>query len=482
MSDRPPTNDPRDTDSSQTFTRRHVLRVGGALAVASAAGPMLAARRAGAQTTPAPASGAAAWQPRFKDKVTLNRFGFGTDNVTSAVRVAAFQQTYPNIELKATPEINDQKVLTAVASGNVPDLFWLGSETIQSWAARGALEPLDDLIKKDDRFVLGQLYESEVKRVQYNGQTWGIPQFVDCRPLWLDHQPLQEVGIDVAKIDPANWQQLQAYGKQLLKKNGNQIARWGFDPKTDGFFWMWSWGNGGNLLSEDGKTATFDTPQNAEALQFNVDTFNAQGGYEAYQAFIQTTGFDGKQNFFVQNQVATTLFENWLLGIVAQGDPTHQFTIMPFKGKDGKVYSITGGNSWAIPKGAKQKEAAWEWISFFSSAAVWVQTSMTIKQQLQAQKKLYTPALTASQKANELLQTEVFTTTGNASFDQAVRTFPALLRANKQAAASPVLKEINDILSNTVIKPALQGSTKAQDALKEGQQKAQKALDDFFKK
>jgi hypothetical protein len=43
------------------------------------------------------------------------------------------------------------------------------------------------------------------------------------------------------------------------------------------------------------------------------------------------------------------------------------------------------------------------------------------------------------------------------------------------------LKEINDILSNTVVKPALSEEKSPADALKEGQEKAQQALDDFFK-
>ena len=433
-----------------------------------------------AQGTPLPAE-VTPWEPRFTDEVTLTRFGFGTDNVTSEVRVAAFQQTYPNFKLEATTEFDDQKILTAVASGDVPDLFWLSSDSIQSWAARDALEPLDDLIAGDDRFDVSQFYQSEVTRDQYDGQTWGIPQFVDCRPLWLDGESLAEAGIDIASVDTANWDQLMANGQALLKADGDQISRWGFDPKTDGFFWMWAWGNGGDLLSEDGLTATFDLQQNIDALQYNLDVYKSQGGFAAYQAFIQTTGFDGVDNFFVQHQVATTLFESWLLGIVASGDPAHQFTVTPFKGKDGQVYSITGGNSWAIPKGAKNKEAAWEWISYFSSPAIWLETSQTIRDRQQSEQKLYTPALTANQTANQLLLDQVFAPTENESVNQAIQLYPTLLEANRQAAASPVLKEINDILSNTVVKPALSEEKSPADALKEGQEKAQAALDDFFK-
>lgn len=478
------------------LTRRRALMASGMAAATMAAGTVAGGRaaassivfpaargdlRAAQDSTPAAGGSLPEWEPRFDEEVTLRRFGFGTDNITSDVRVKAFQETYPNFKLEVTPEVTDQKILTAVASGDVPDLFWLGSETIQSWAARGALEPLDDLIENDDRFDLGQFYDSEITKVQYDGPTYGVPQFVDCRPLWLNGPPLEEVGIAVEDVDPSNWQQMQDYGVELLKKDGDQIVRWGFDTKGADFFWMWSWGNGGDLLTDEGRTATFDTPENLEALQYNIDTYDAQGGFQVYQAFIQTTGFEGEQNFFVQNQVAMTPFESWLLGIIAEGDPDHQFTVVPFRGKDGQAYSITGGQSWAIPKGAKNKEAAWEWISYFSSPTIWVQTSQTIKQQLEDQGTSYVPSLTASKTANELLRDRVFTGTGQESFDNAVKLFPDLLDANKQAAVSPVLKEINDIVINTVAKPALNGEKSAEEALKEGQQKAQQALDDFFK-
>lgn len=473
---------------STRFTRRQALKAGGAAAAAavSASGVHQVAAgsnrfRAIQSASPSPSASLPPWEPRFDEDVTLHRFGFGTDNLTSEVRVNAFQETYPNFELQATPEITDQKILTAVASGDVPDLFWIGSETIQSWAARGALESLDDLIENDDRFDLSQFYDSEIAKVQYDGTTYGVPQFVDCRPVWLDHASLDEAGIAVEDVDTSNWQQMQDYGTKLVKKDGDQIVRWGFDTKGVNFFWMWSWGNGGQLLSEDGKMATFDTPENIEALQYNIDTYNSQGGFQTYQAFMQTTGFDGAENFFVQHQVAMTPFESWLLGIVAEGDPNHEFTVTPFRGKDGNPYSITGGQSWAIPKGAKNKEAAWEWISYFSSPTIWVETSQTMKQRLESENATYTPALTASKVANELLRSQVFTTTGHESFDQAVQLFPELLDANKQAAVSPVLKEINDIITNSVTQPALNGQKSAEDALKEGQQKAQQALDDFFK-
>ncbi len=424
------------------------------------------------------------WQPRFKQKATLSRFGFGTDNPTAKIHVELFQKTYPNITLQVTPEVTDQKILTAVASGDVPDLFWLDRSTIMSWAARNALEPLDDLIKGDNRFDIKQFYPTEITEVQYQNKTWAVPQFIDCRPLWLNAQPFKEAGIDINSVKPSDWNQLASYGKKLEKKSGSKISRWGFDPKAqdDSFFWMWCWANGGDLLSQDGRKATINTPENVQALEYCVNTMNAQGGIQAHDAFMQTTGFEGKQNFFVQDQVGMTLYESWLLGIIGEGGPDHQFKVIPFTDKKGNVLSLTGGNAWAIPKGAKNRDAAWEWISFMSAPSIWVQEEQIKKKQLQSQKQLYVPSITGNQVADRMILSQVFTTTGNRAFDDAIRLFPQLIAKNRRTLASPVLKQFSDTVHDTGVMPALQGTKKPKDSLADAQSKAQSALDSFYKK
>lgn len=489
-----------ESQQIRRLTRRQVLKAGGTIAIATAAGPLLAAcggdggtggtgSRAGAQPTPTSGpmptpvatTNVSGWQPKFKDKVTLSRFGFGTDNVTARVRVQAFQQAYPNVTLKVTPEVDDQKILTAVASGDVPDLFWLGRSSILSWAARNALEPLDDLIANDDRFKLDNFYDAAVKEVQYEDQTWAVPQFMDARPLFVSLPPLEEAGIKVEDIDTSNWEQLREYGVKLTKKQGDKITRWGFDTKVQsGFLWMYSWGNGSSLLSEDGRTATFDTPENIEALKYTIDTTNAQGGFRPYKAFLDTTQFEGPENFFVQNQVVMTLFESWLMDIIAEGDPKHEFRVLPFKGRNGDVISMSGGNAWAIPRGAKNKEAAWEFISFMSDADIWRKAAEAEKKEIEAENGIYIPSITANKVADQMLREEVYTSSTPA-IDEAVELFPRLLEQSKQVAASPVLAEITDILQSEAVDPALQGSKAPDAALKDAQEKAQGALDKFYK-
>jgi multiple sugar transport system substrate-binding protein len=456
-----------------------MLRMAGMLAAGSLAPSLLAACGANQTATPTSANpaGAGATAPAAgaaKPSGTLVEWGFGTDNTLAKARVDAFAQAYPDIALEVVPEINDQKILTAVASGDVPDLLWLGRDSIVGWAARGALEPMGDLMGRDG-FALDQFYESAAREVQYEGQTWAVPQFANVRALWVNLDPLEEAGLQLDAIQNATWEQLSEYSAQLTKKQGNAISRWGFDTKAhDGFFWMYAWGNGGRLVGDDGMTVTFDDPKNIEALQYIVDVTNAQGGRQTQQAFADTWGWDA-QHPFILNQVGLTLYENWLLSMIARFAPEHNFAVLPFKGRDGETVSMASGLSWAIPRGAKNKEAAWEFIKFMSLPETWKIGAQAQKQENAANNAPYIPSLTASQAADRVLIEEVYEPM-DAKFDDVIKLFPQLLETSRSIPTSPVAKELNDILTHEAINPALLGSKAPADALNTAQEKAQQAI------
>jgi multiple sugar transport system substrate-binding protein len=452
-------------------SRKEALYRGAALTIAAVGTPLLSTRGALAASASREANTVLA------DSSSMTEWGFGTDNTLAKARVDAFVKAYPSIKLNIVPQVNDQKILTAVASGDVPDLLWLDRTTIVSWAARGALQSLDDLIAKN-KFQLNQFYPSTVAQVRYNGHVWAVPQFMDVRPLWVNLQPLQEVGLTLKDVQNANWHTLQQYGVKMTKRQGSKVSRWGFDTKAqDGFFWMYSWGNGSDLLSADGKHANFDDPKNVEALKYVVDTVNAQGGFAAFKAFSGTWGWNA-QHPFIMNQTAMTPYENWLLGMIAQFAPSHSFAVLPFKGQNGKPVSLTGGSAWAIPTGAKNQGAAWTFINFMSQLNTWKIGGTADKQQNAAKGAPFIPYLTASQPVDRALVADLYKPI-SAKFDQVVKLFPYLLQHGRSLPASPVLAQIIDILNNQVVSPALLGTKSPAAALKDGQSMAQQAIDQF---
>ena len=455
----------KTTSNRPALSRRQMLRLSGTFALTA---PLLAA--CGGARPQAPSASA-------NGTTTITEWGYGTDNTVAKARLAAFRVANPAIEVEVVPQINDQKVLTGVVSGEVPDLLWLGRDTIISWAARGALEPLDGFMQHDG-FTMEQFYPATVAQVQYGGNTWAIPQFAHTRALFVNLDPLKQAGLSLDAVQHTDWSTLKDYGRKLTETNGNAITRWGFDPKAaDEFFWMYSWGNGAELIRNDGKQAAFADQRNIDALQYVVDVTKVQGGRQAQKAFSDTWGWDA-QHPFIQNQVALTLYDTWLLAMIAKFAPDHQFAVLPFKGRDGNTVAMTTGQAWAIPRGAKHRDAAWTFMRYMASTDSWRAGAQAQQSENQAKGAPYVPSLTANRAADNILINEIYKPI-NPQFDQVVQLLPKLLGESRSLPNSPLIRELSTILLNQAINPALLGTRSAPEGMWLAQERADQAIAAF---
>jgi multiple sugar transport system substrate-binding protein len=76
---------------------------------------------------------------------TLSTFGFSLQDEIATTRVDTFKKAYPQVQVKVTEGgFDEQQFLSAVASGAPPDLVYVDREIIGTYAARGAIQPLDE--------------------------------------------------------------------------------------------------------------------------------------------------------------------------------------------------------------------------------------------------------------------------------------------------------------------------------------------------
>lgn len=478
-----------DEVQQRPFSRRAFLRAGVIAGGGLALGGVLAA--CGAQGSTATAgtgggagssAGAAATPSAgaVTRAATIALWGFGVEptNPFASARVDAFKAKYPNVTLDLVPKVDDQKILTAAAAKQLPDVLWLGRDTVSSWGARGVLTPVDDLIQKNG-FDLGQFYDAAVQEVKYDGKTWGIPQFMTVRVLYVNVDALGEAGTDPSKLDTGNWEQLNDLGQKLTKRNGDQYTRWGFDNKVDSdFYWLWGGANGGKFISDDGKKVSFNDPKIVEAVDWAAKNYAAQGGYQGYKGFATTFQNDEQ---FARGLVAMTLYENWMLGIIARTVPDRNFVVVPMKKRGGSdPYSFTSGNAWTVPTGAKERDAAFNFITFMSAEETFMIGANAVKADNKKNNKPYVPTLTAHKAADQAQITTIYEPI-QPKFDDAVKLFPKVLESAQRipTGSSPVSKQINDLLKTEGVTPAISGARPAKDALDQANQKAQTAIDSF---
>lgn len=452
--------------TSRPFSRRRVVGTAAGVAAGAIAGPWF--HRAAAQE-----SGG------FTREASITSWGFGAEetNPMAFSRVNAFKEAYPSIQLELVPQFDDQKLLTGFASKQLPDLLWMDRFRIASWAARGVLQPLDDLIAQAG-IDLSKYYPAALDEVTYDGQIYAIPQFMDVRGLFVNLDALAEVGVDPATLDTSNWEQLSQIGAQLVVRDGDRVERWGFDTKLQaGHIWLWGQANGGTFLNQDATEATFDDPKVVEALQWGVDAYEAQGGFTLYES-VATTWQGDEQ--FARGQVGMTVYENWMLGILARVAPELNFQVFPIqaKGAPGQLVSFTGGPAWCIPNGANDVEAAWEFIKFMDSTETWRIGANGVKAFNAENGRPYIPTITAIREVDQMQIDEVYEPLGN-QFDAAVQLWPQILEQSfiRPISKSPAGNQLNDVMLQDGVLPALRGERSPEDALKNADEEAQSAID-----
>ena len=427
----------------------------------------------GAATTSAPAA-------QISEPIRLRVWGFGLDDARAKARLATFTKAQPNVTIEPVGgDLNTQQLLTSVASGDPPEVISFDRAQTGSWAGRSAIDPIDDLVSRDG-FDLSQFYPFTIEQVKYNGQTYGVPQFVNLDLIYLNMDVLKEAGVDLASVDPGNWAQLQQVGAQLHKMEGDKVVRTGFDTKMqDGRLWLWSWANGVDLISADGQKANFNDPKVVEALTWGKETVDKQGGEKARAAFAQAQNFFSPQNPVLIGQTAMTVFEQWLIGVMKVNPQANFRTLLPRIRNSDQPITQAGGSAFAIPKGVSgaNREAAWAFIKGLTSTDAWLAGENATRDDNAANKEPYHPAITGNIKADQESWNKIYTGI-SAGYDETVKLFPDALKAARFPYSGPVAAQIKD-LTTAAVNDALQGARSPKDALDDLQQKAQQAINDF---
>ena len=409
----------------------------------------------------------------------LNVSGFSLPDEIASVRVDTFKKTYPDVNLNL-PEgsFDPQQFLTAVASRNVPDVIYLGRDALSTYATRGALEPLGECIQTQG-IDTSQYRKTALDQVTVEGQIYGIPEFYNVIALILSDQAFTEAGLSPNNFETSDWDRLSQFNEQLTRVKNGELTRIGFDPKLPEFFPLWVRANGSQLLSDDGRTAMLNTPEAVEALTYTLGLHEAAGGRQDFSAFRDTWDFFGARNELVADQLAAFPMEQWYFNVLAEVSPDLNMTVKAFSDRQGNPLTYATGNTWAIPRGAENPEAACAFMKTMTAPDTWVTAAKArVKARAEAG-QLFTGVYTGNRVADEQIFSEVYKPSGNKVFDNAVQV--ALNVQDKAFAipSNPAGAEFNQAWMDGVNR-ALNGEQDPQAALEQAQREAQAALDDAW--
>jgi multiple sugar transport system substrate-binding protein len=260
------------------------------------------------------------------------------------------------------------KVLTAIAGGNPPDVVsavWLNQ--LVSMAGRNGLTSLTPFAEKDG--IDGKAYWPNVwESWHWNNQLWGMAITVDAATFVYRRDIFKEVSLD-ADNPPKTVADLDAANAKLEKiDSSGAIQRVGMLPGS-----IYNWGRvyGGDWFDEASKKFTIDSPQNVAALDW-IAGYSKRLGADKVAAFHSGEGdfLSANNPFFVGLETIYGAGE-WMIHIVRDYAPDTQYDYLTYPYPEGgrEKYTSFDGSVFTIPAGVKHSDAAWGFIKWLSADA-----------------------------------------------------------------------------------------------------------------
>jgi multiple sugar transport system substrate-binding protein len=247
-----------------------------------------------------------------------------------------------------------QQLAQGFASGNPPDIFYLGNDQVATYAKAGDLAPLDNLKN------VKSFYPSLRAAYTYQGHLYAAPK--DFSTLALVVNTASWKGAHLTSKDyPKTWKQLAAVAKKLTR-NGQVGLCTNPEFHRLGVFMLQA---GGWLVSKDGRTATVNSKANLTAFNFVKSMINA-GSMKLTNQIGAGWGGEG----FGKKECAMTIEGNWIAGAM-----THDYPTVPYKavelpaGPAGKgTLQYDGG--WGLAAASKNKADAMALITYLTQTKV----------------------------------------------------------------------------------------------------------------
>ena len=205
-----------------------------------------------------------------------------------------FQTEFPWIDVQnhlQTWDRRDEKVLTAIASGDVPEVIMATTVEVLRFAHEGRIIPIDPYIEKFD-IDLDRFYAAQIAGCNSNVKQYTMPMPTGgglTGYLLYNKDVFTQAGLDPEK-PPETWQDMETAARAITEFNDDgSIKVLGTDVgRSGGPFGAWLYCNAGEWINEDRTKVTFNSEEGVDTLQWQVRfTDEINGGTENVADFYQ---------------------------------------------------------------------------------------------------------------------------------------------------------------------------------------------------
>ncbi len=303
-----------------------------------------------------------------EQSVEIRFWAMGAEGEKVKNLMPEFGRLHPHINVKVQMfpwTAAQEKLITAFASDNLPDVFQLGNTWIPQFVALDALVNLDPRIKRTDKIKPKYYFDGIWSTNAIADHMYGIPWYVDTRVLFYRSDILRQAGF---RRPPRTWQELlrQCHAiKNILNENQYPI----FLPTNEwSIFVIFALQNGAEILDSNHSYGAFSDSNFKEAFTFLMQFYEEEltplslsEVSNVHQAFAE-----GYINMYISGPWNIPEFKEWMDGAL-----TDKWKTAPLPGKnDYPGVSLAGGSSLVMSSKSKHKQQAWELIQYLARPSV----------------------------------------------------------------------------------------------------------------
>ena len=264
-------------------------------------------------------------------------------------------------------------LLEAGASGGqMPDVFWMHSNTAQMYMENDLLLNLDDYIAKDDAIDLANYYEGVVDLYNRddNGSQYALPKDHDTIALLYNKAIFDKYGVEYP-TDDWTWEDVRDAAAKITEA-GKADGVYGYAINTsnnqDGWYNI-IYDYGGQVITDDHKGTTIGSDEAKAGMEMLRQILEVS----APQTVVAETGTD---SLFNSGLAAMITQGSWMINTFykAEHHDDYAWAMLPYADVNGngqcdkgERYSAYNGLGWAAAANTADPDAAYSLISYFCS-------------------------------------------------------------------------------------------------------------------
>lgn len=253
------------------------------------------------------------------------------------------------VNLETIPWANrDQKVLTALAANNGPDVFYAIPDQMPQYADVGMLLELDSYLGDYD---LENFVESSLVSVQWQDKTYGLPILQEAYTLFYNTDIVEEIGEDPENL-PETWEEFTAWSEKAVEA-GYYAHSFQGGGSMNGTLYPFLWQAGGEVLTADDEVK-INEPEAVEAFEL-INTMYQDGWIPE----DSITAMAHNEQWFNGEIMAITGSGNTLSLFESEGYENFAMAA-PLTNQEQVTYGTTG--MFVAPSNTDNPEAAAEFI------------------------------------------------------------------------------------------------------------------------